>query len=177
MGFIKKRTKAKILRFRNYSLELDPMNYYRERIMLFLPWRNEAHDILDKDIHQVYSDNSQIITANSKQYNKLTSDLDVDLLIDSEDDEEEGYLTDEKFRAYGIQDIEQDISIEFPELLNDPISNVKKATTILSDMSYITLIRSLNEKQQNYLSHAMHKIKKTEKIYEFVGDKFNFSNI
>lgn len=104
--------------------------------------------------------------------------MDVNLLMDSDDDDvEEGYLTDEEFRVYGIQDIEQDISIEFPELLNDPISNVKRATTLMSDMSYITLIRSLNEKQQNYLSHVMHKIKKTEKIYEFVGGKFKFLDI
>ena len=36
-GWIKKRTKKKIIRFRNFKLHQDLENYYREQLMLFLP--------------------------------------------------------------------------------------------------------------------------------------------
>ena len=45
-GWIKKRTKKKIIRYRNFKLHQDPENYYREQLMLFLPWGNEEEDII-----------------------------------------------------------------------------------------------------------------------------------
>ncbi|CAA9997342.1 unnamed protein product, partial [Nesidiocoris tenuis] len=41
--------KTKILRFRNFKEEQDPANYYREQVLLFLPWRNEQTDVLERD--------------------------------------------------------------------------------------------------------------------------------
>ena len=38
---IKKRRVPRILRYVNYNIKRDPENHYRERLMLFLPWRNE----------------------------------------------------------------------------------------------------------------------------------------
>ena len=39
------RKKTLILRFRRYKFNHDPLNYYREQILLFLPWRNELNEI------------------------------------------------------------------------------------------------------------------------------------
>ena len=38
---IKKRRVPRILRYVSYNIQRDPENHYRERLMLFLPWRNE----------------------------------------------------------------------------------------------------------------------------------------
>ena len=38
---IKKQNSLQILRYVNYNIKRDPENHYRERLMLFLPWRNE----------------------------------------------------------------------------------------------------------------------------------------
>ena len=38
---IKKWNNLWILRYVNYNIKWDPENHYRERLMLFLPWRNE----------------------------------------------------------------------------------------------------------------------------------------
>ena len=43
---IKKRRVPRILRYVNYNIKRDPDNHYRERLMLFLPWRNEEDDLV-----------------------------------------------------------------------------------------------------------------------------------
>ena len=45
---IKLRKTPKILRYVRYSKIHDPENYYREQLMLFLPWRDEKKDLLGK---------------------------------------------------------------------------------------------------------------------------------
>jgi len=42
-GFVRKRLVRKILRFRNFKRASDPLNYFREQLMLFAPWRNEKN--------------------------------------------------------------------------------------------------------------------------------------
>ena len=44
--WVKKRTKGKIIRYRNLKLHQDPENYCREQLMLFLPWSNEEENLI-----------------------------------------------------------------------------------------------------------------------------------
>ena len=41
----RRRKKDRIIRYVNYSKKKDPENHYCERLMLFLPWRNEENDL------------------------------------------------------------------------------------------------------------------------------------
>ena len=43
---IRRRSFRKIIRWFGYGKENDPESYYREQLMLFLPWRNETSDLL-----------------------------------------------------------------------------------------------------------------------------------
>lgn len=40
---------SKVIRFVNYNQKTDAENHYRERIMLYIPWRNKSLDILQKE--------------------------------------------------------------------------------------------------------------------------------
>ena len=40
--------KRKILRYRRYRLDQDEYNFYREQVLLFLPWRNEKEEVQNK---------------------------------------------------------------------------------------------------------------------------------
>ena len=44
---LRRRMKNKVIRFRNYRLKNDSEEYYRERLMLYVPWKKET-DILGK---------------------------------------------------------------------------------------------------------------------------------
>lgn len=56
-GFLHKRGKMKVIRYRRYNQENDTDNFYRENVMLFLPYRNEENDISRKDFRQIYDKN------------------------------------------------------------------------------------------------------------------------
>ena len=45
---IKMRQKRKIIRFVNYKYKVDPMNYCREKLMLYIPWEKNEKLILNK---------------------------------------------------------------------------------------------------------------------------------
>ena len=36
----------RIIRYVKYNKKKDPENYFREQLMLFVPWRNEQKDLL-----------------------------------------------------------------------------------------------------------------------------------
>jgi len=52
---IKSRTKSKVIRYVRFNESLDKENFCREQLFMFLPWRNEATDLLDNGKHQTYS--------------------------------------------------------------------------------------------------------------------------
>ena len=42
----KLRRNPRVICYVRYDVKKDPENYYRERLMLFMPWKNEAKDLL-----------------------------------------------------------------------------------------------------------------------------------
>ena len=42
----KKRKVQRIIRYVRYNRKRDPENYFREQLMLFVPWRNEQKDLI-----------------------------------------------------------------------------------------------------------------------------------
>ena len=55
-GFMRLRRKAKIIRFRRYSIIQDEVNFYREQLMLFVPWRIDFSDTDNIDFKSMYSE-------------------------------------------------------------------------------------------------------------------------
>ena len=52
-GFMRLRRKAKVIRFRRYSIIQDEVNFYREQLMLFVPWRTDTCDTDNIDFKSV----------------------------------------------------------------------------------------------------------------------------
>lgn len=63
---VKERTKRKILRTRHYNKFQDPANYYREQLLLFLPFTDEKTEIQDADHQKVYNKNEDLIKTHRK---------------------------------------------------------------------------------------------------------------
>ena len=53
-GYVIARRNRKIIRYQRYSANNDEYNYYREQLMLFVPWRNELS--LQDDVKKIYED-------------------------------------------------------------------------------------------------------------------------
>ena len=73
-----KRKKPKIIRSVRYNKEKDPENYYREQLMLYIPWRNEHKDIISscKTFQERYGQVESVLAANKKQYEYHAEILD-----------------------------------------------------------------------------------------------------
>ncbi|KAJ8678082.1 hypothetical protein QAD02_013869 [Eretmocerus hayati] len=69
-----KRTKPKILRYRGYRLAKDRVNYYREQVLLFLPWRNEFEETESKNCEIVFNKNKNIIKRNMSKFAPIEDD-------------------------------------------------------------------------------------------------------
>ncbi|KAJ8676999.1 hypothetical protein QAD02_012786 [Eretmocerus hayati] len=69
-----RRKKPKILRYRRYRLHEDPVNYYREQVLLFFPWRKEFEDIESKDCEVSINRNKDTIRKNSSRYCTIQDD-------------------------------------------------------------------------------------------------------
>ena len=74
---IKKRKVPRVIRYVNYNVKKDPQNHYRERIILFLPWRNEETDLFRgfKMYEEHYKAKSQLIGPIRKSMRNITKNL------------------------------------------------------------------------------------------------------
>uniref|UniRef100_A0ABD2WUX8 Uncharacterized protein n=1 Tax=Trichogramma kaykai TaxID=54128 RepID=A0ABD2WUX8_9HYME len=75
------RQKEKIIRYYNYKLDTDPMNYYKEHLLLFLPFRNENTDINNKNYKQLFTNNIDIIKKNKTKYFKI-NEIEIEKALD-----------------------------------------------------------------------------------------------
>ena len=73
-GFDKmsKRKQQAVIRFRKYSKEADPSNWYRAQIMLYYPWFDEQADLLGgyPSYEAHYRQDFDTVLTNEAQYTK-----------------------------------------------------------------------------------------------------------
>lgn len=67
------RDKPKILRWVSYSIDKDPVNFFRVQCLLFYPWRNEKEDIENKNNADTYYKQQNLTKANQRRYSKSES--------------------------------------------------------------------------------------------------------
>jgi hypothetical protein len=74
----KTRNKPKVIRYVRYNKFTDPENCYRERLLLFMPWRNEDTDLLGSySTHYAhYMSKQSIIASKRKQYEHMADIID-----------------------------------------------------------------------------------------------------
>lgn len=74
----RKRPIGRVIRYRHYDIE-DTINYKREMVLLYLPFRSEISDILDSNkFLQLFNDNNDIIMERRHLYE---SNLIIDKVI------------------------------------------------------------------------------------------------
>ncbi|KAK3087854.1 hypothetical protein FSP39_011503 [Pinctada imbricata] len=75
---IRRRVHELILRYVRYNLKTDPENYYREKLLLFMPWRDESVDLLNK--HKSYEEHYKqvhfLIDHKAKMYEKNFEEIE-----------------------------------------------------------------------------------------------------
>ena len=187
----KSRKVPKVIRYVRYNKKKDPENYYREKLMLFMPWRNEAKDLLSTfDTYEThYNSIKTSLEAKSNEYEHHVDELEIarqtaeaeensfDQIApnteqENREAEEEGDTEAEHFVYFNpnrvLEHRHYDIGIELQSTCSVP--PVETTGIMLSDEEYLQLLRSLNIRQREFFNHIMHWLKcKDEPIYAFLS--------
>ena len=186
----KKRKVPRIIRYVKYNKKKDPENYFREQLMLFVPWRNEQKDLLGSfDTYEAHYNSVQTsLIPKRNEYEHHIEELELarQMMEDEQREydqtapnaeqenreaEEEGSKESEQFVYFNpsrvVEHRHYDIGIEPRSTCSVP--PVETTGILLPDDEYLTLLRSLNLRQREFFNHIVHWIKcKDEPVYAFL---------
>lgn len=183
-GILRKRKQRKVIRYCRFDFEKDPINFYRERLMLFKPWRNELEELENDelDVANIYQQNKALIEENSKKYILLDIDLmELARSVETEqasDNEEQNDEFPEEDNQRESNLLSYDDNIIMPDIrreLDDEFqqsAEVNRITVpdVMSNKDYFGLVNSLNERQQDHLMHVLSAFRNSElPFYHFIS--------
>ena len=155
----------KVIRYVRYNQTKDPENYYREQLMLFMPWRNEQKDLLGSfgTYRAHYNTMKESLEIKRNQYEHHTEELELARQMmeaeeaeynglarnaeqENREAEEEGVKESENFVYFNpdrvVEHRHYDIGIELQSTCSVP--RVETTSFMLPDEEYLRLLRSLN---------------------------------
>ena len=186
----KKRKVPRIIRYVKYNKKKDPENYFREQLMLFVPWRNEQRNLLGSfDKYEAHYNSVQtLLIPKRNEYEHHIEELELarQMMEDEQREydqtapnaeqenreaEEEGSKESEHFVYFNpsrvVEHRHYDIGIELQSTCSVP--PVETTGIMLPDEEYLKLLRSLNLRQREFFNHIVHWIKcKDEPVYAFL---------
>ena len=188
---IRRRSHALVIRYVHYSAKTDPENHYREKLLLFMPWRDERVDLLNgKTSYKThYEEKRFMVDMKVKQYEKNMAEIEQAMQAAEEDFQQYDELSPNAQEANALDEAKgQEESVEYVHFNPDrPVeqrhydigSEIGVATSTacvechserIPDDQYLEIMRSLNFKQREFFNHVLHWLKtKDEPIYAFLS--------
>ena len=181
----------KVIRYVRYNQTKDPENYYREQLMLFMPWRNEQKDLLGSfgTYRAHYNTMKESLEIKRNQYEHHTEELELARQMmeaeeaeydglapnaeqENREAEEEGVKESENFVYFNpdrvVEHRHYDIGVKLQSTCSVP--RVETTSFMLPDEEYLRLLRSLNLRQREFFNHIIHWIKcRDEPIHAFLS--------
>jgi len=168
---------CKVIRYVRYSHKQDPVNFFREQCLLFLPWRSEQNDIMSKNCQTLYEENKSIIRDNQKKYVTIPEE-EIDELFKNLETEN-GDNSDDDFDEDCYGGIGQEEQIEPVDILEQ--GGVTKPKSKYKSKRYFTpqkfpfntilsMLETLNSKQRLFVMEIMKRLKtKKTPFYVFLS--------
>ena len=188
-GFMRLRRKAKVIRFRRYSIIQDEVNFYREQLMLFAPWRTETCDTDNIDYKCMYATHLNLITQNRDLFesrDQSSIDEAINILEDLDPDELnfDGIAIEEIMNNEAAVVIEDtDFQVDNPGNDNpwtvDPnsepgtksVGGFFNIPNLNTEEEFLQMCRSLNNVQRTVFLHTLHCFKTIKQLpmYFYIG--------
>lgn len=158
---VEQRRKARVIRYRRYELQKDESNYYREQILLFLPWRNEP-EIENCNCKDIYTNNLQEIQNNRAKYVTIVDEVfdkaleDAQKAKENQDNSEIEKFENDKLSPLEKVDIMQQAGQEVYKT-----GNMCRHTcpSRVSTEDLHGILRELNVKQKQFVIYLLHCFK------------------
>lgn len=159
----KKRKKRKILRTRHYNKFQDPANYYREQLLLFLPFTNERIEIEQADHKKVYDENETLITLNRKLIYSTDEDFFENIVKEVEAEHE----SDNHNEIADNMNLQKQSGVDefndiFADTRQNDSSNAEEKNhkisvpKIMEDNDILELLLKANSEQLQITMHCLH---------------------
>ena len=176
---LKLRKHRKVIRFVNYKYKIDPENYCREKLLLYIPWKNNELEILQKfktyidaynhfqkQIHnkmKIFEPAAHIIEHALIEYEEhpdkflpnsnSTIEDNINNIPPEIDiiDEQFQFLIPNNNNSNTKYDLHQDLKIT----KYNYVDSVQTKPNILDNTEFIDLINSLNTKQYKFFLYIM----------------------
>ena len=182
----KRRNRARILRCVRYNVDINSEDYFREKIMLYTSWRNEETDLLmgHTSYQSRYNSEKDSILEQQLIYEPSGNVIDI---INNEDDDRDfteiwnniaPNTESENIPPQNIETMNEteknsynaDIGIDLGIRSANETGNIVLQTE-LNDVEYRELMRSLNKKQQTFVSNTLNTLKQcsTAQIFRFLS--------
>ena len=164
----RRRGKAKIIRFPPFLKEIDPVNFYRSKVMLYHPWRDEQKELIDMDGREVYNAHLSTIVAKHAIYNHFNEEelealrhqVETDLadLFAEEIAEFEREELDDDDKIDVFEQLGIEIREKRPQTSNDKAYKVT-APPRISEEDLANKMKMLNMQQREIYMHIYHAFK------------------
>jgi len=158
------RKKPKCLRWLGYRENQDSYNFYRENVMLFLPWRDESKEVENSNPEAVYQEHIQTIQTNKAKYVNYNLNEFEQALDEVEKNMKEAHDEEENEANADALSKSQEITVDWPD--DDTKKGDKGQTVKLvkerEDIKYEDLEQSmqlLNTKQRQIVMHLLKNLK------------------
>ncbi|XP_043472427.1 uncharacterized protein LOC122505072 [Leptopilina heterotoma] len=191
-GYVRYRKNPRVIRFRRYNKETDPENFYREQLMLYVPWRNEELELLNNEINikDRYYSFKDVISKESRQFNKLGDAEEFEIFLNSvrdatakqsaEEEDEENINSNNRPLdgfEYENEDGDVDHELQFSDVLlesSETDANIVTAQPpVINQENVNSLIRILNSDQRDFILHVanyfQNKTVNSPPLYLFVN--------
>ena len=179
-GTLTRRKSPKVIRFCRFDVRREPVEFFRERLMLFKPWRNEQTELENVNHEIIYRQHQTLIESNSTKYIKLDVNFDeiFEAINREQELEETSNMWDDEADPDFVNVYEPDENVPEPNILFDVGQDAqiqleaKKYTVpdMVPTEEYLDICDSLNEKQRDYLMHVLHCFKTGKNpVYHFIS--------
>lgn len=177
-GFIRKRKKARIIKYCRPSFEKNKDLYFHHIAMLYHPWRNQLVGIDEKDCRAIYLDNEREIKNAMAEFSKIEDErideyvrLAETVPADNEDTDEQERCNDEPMEnSEDLNDFSMYVDPEENALddmaeetgqtrrshassRSEPSATVYVRPDMMSESDYERLVSTLNEEQRDALDY------------------------
>ena len=155
-----KRRFQRIIRFVNFPRDETNIDFLIERLLLFVPFRQEAEVIVENP-RVLYMAHRDQILSKEKEYCPHYDSWEK--VLQTLEDENEQHSESLEVPSRGTHEDEDDVSADLPEV-DDITVSLNPRQMVLRDVrsseDLTTLLRLLNRDQRDFVHHVMHHVRK-----------------
>lgn len=162
----RRRELGRIIRYRHYDID-ETINYQREMVLLYLPFRNELADIIDcNKFLKLFEDNKDTIMERRQLYEdnlnieNVMRELEAMMILQNSEGREPQEIEPRIVFAeqvLGEEGAENDDDVN-QIVPRQGMSIVKKRSNVMTKQDYCELIRTTNAEQRELILEVIHRL-------------------